>query len=514
MTSTLFHNGTVRTLVEEVPAADWLLVRGDLIAGCGGRDDAPEADRTIDLDGGVLVPAFCDAHVHLPATGLYAAGMNFRGERSARRIVEAFAARSRTGEGLLFGGNFEDPLDAPLSRRELDAAVGGAPALLVRADMHSAIVSSALLDKLDIRGLEGVDADSGGAPTGYLREKAAAQAWRWFETNLPRGDLGQAVRTAVRAAYAKGISTVHEMYVVEWRGWSSFEIVAEVASEVALDVVPYVATTDVERIRDMGLGRIGGDLFLDGSFGSHTAWLSAPYDPAPPQGTPPDGISYRDDAELVDFFSAAQRAGLQTGVHAIGDAAIEQALRCWEVVAAEVGLEAVRALRHRIEHFECSSDDHIARAVRLGLAASVQPAFDRFWGGRDGLYARRIGWSRAAGMNRFRTMTEAGLKVGAGSDSTVTPLDPFLQMAALRSHHRRDERLDGLAALRAHTIGSHALAGHEKLLGTLEPTKRADLALLDRDPVEATPDDLVDTAVGGTWIAGTRVWPTDEAEDY
>jgi predicted amidohydrolase YtcJ len=513
MTSTLFLNGTIRTLVDDGPVADWLLVEGDLIAGCGNRDDTPTADRTIDLDGGALVPAFCDGHVHLPATGLYAAGLDFRGERSARRIVEAFAARSRTGEGLLFGGNFEDPLDAPLSRRELDAAVGDAPALLARADMHSAIVSTALLDKVDVRGLEGVDVDANGAPTGYLREKAAAEAWRWFETNLPRGDLVRAVRTAVGAAYARGISTVHEMYVVEWRGWSSFEVVAEVASNVALDVVPYVATTDVGRVLDMGLDRVGGDLFLDGSFGSHSAWLSTPYDPTPPRGTPPNGISYRNDDELVAFFSAAQRVRMQTGVHAIGDAAIEQALRCWETVAAEIGLEPVRALRHRIEHFECSSDDHIARAVRLGLAASVQPAFDRFWGGRDGLYARRIGWSRAAQMNRFRTMIGAGLEVGAGSDSTVTPLDPFLQMAALRSHHRHDERLDGLTALRAHTLGSHMLARHEKHLGTLEPNKRADLAWLDRDPVEADPEDLVDTGVVGTWIAGTRVWPEGEAED-
>ena len=97
-----------------------------------------------------------------------------------------------------------------------------------------------------------------------------------------------------------------------------------------------------------------------------------------------------------------QHEGLQVGVHAIGDAAIEQAIGTWEKVADKVGMDDVRNLGHRIEHFECASDDHIARAARLGLRASVQPAFDRLWGGPDGLYAQRMGWDRAQGHEPVR----------------------------------------------------------------------------------------------------------------
>jgi predicted amidohydrolase YtcJ len=512
MTTTLFLNGTIRTLLDDRRTVDWLLVDGGRVAALGSKNDLPAADRSVDLDGGTVVPGFCDAHVHLPATGIYATGLDFRNERSARRIVAAFAERSRSAGEVLFGGNFEDPLDQPLSRHDLDAAVGDRPALLVRADMHSAIVSSALLHRLDIDGLEGVDRDGDGSPTGYLRERAAAEAWRLYESNLPRPELAAAVKTAVGLAYAKGVTAVHEMYVVEWRGWRSFEVVAEVSSSAALEITPYVATPDVEKVRALGLRRIGGDFFLDGSFGSHTAWLSAPYDPPPPAGSPAEGIAYRSDQELVEFFSLAQRGGLQTGVHAIGDAAIDQAVRGWETVAGEVGIKAVRALRHRIEHFECSSDDHIRRAAHLGLAASVQPAFDRFWGGRDGLYSRRMGWERASQMNRFRSMLKGGLRLGAGSDSTVTPLDPFLQMASLRNHHLWEERLDGLAALRAHTLGAHELATSEKGRGMLAPGQRADLAWLDRDPIATGADDLTTTEVLGTWIEGARVWPEPDAE--
>jgi predicted amidohydrolase YtcJ len=371
--------------------------------------------------------------------------------------------------------------------------------------MHSCVVSSALLRELDVRGLEGVDVEDG-EPTGYLREEAAGAAWRWFDASLPRAQQRDAIRAAVRLAYSKGVTSVHEMFVVEWRGWDSLDVFQEAVAGAALQIVLYVATDEVERVRDMGLPRIGGDYFLDGSFGSHTAWLSRPYATAPPEGSPASGISYRDDAGLLDLFRAAQESFLQMGVHAIGDAAIEQAISTWEKVAAETGEDAVRARGHRIEHFECASDDHIERAARLGLRASVQPAFDHYWGGTDGLYARRIGEERALGMNRFGTMSRKGLRLGAGSDSTVTPLDPFLQMAALRGHHVEAERLDAAAALEMHTIGSRALAG-DASAGTIAAGQRADLVLVDRDPLGTATDELTRTEVLGTWIAGERVWP-------
>jgi predicted amidohydrolase YtcJ len=513
VTTTLFTNGLVRTLVND-ETLDWALIEDGLIQATGNGADVPRADCTIDLDGAILIPAFCDAHVHMPATGLYATGLDFRGETSTQVIVDALSSRAENAEDILFGGNFEDPLDAPLDRHLLDSAVGDRPALLARADMHSCVVSTSLLDQLNIELLEGVDRDDDGQPTGYLREQAAAQAWRWFDANLLPEQERAALNAAVQLAYEKGVTTVHDMYVVEWRGWSSLDVAASVFQDVRLDWSAHVATTDVARVKEMGLPRIGGDWFLDGSFGSHSAWMSAPYDPPPPLGTPPTGISYRTDEEVISFFTEAHHAGLQAGVHAIGDAAIEQALRCWESVAKNVGIDEVRRLRNRIEHFECSSDDHISRAKSLNLGVSIQPAFDLYWGGRDGLYARRIGWERAEGMNRFNSMIEAGLVVGAGSDSTVTPLDPFLQMSALRNHHLPGEQIDGLAALRAHTLGAHSLSRSEAVVGTIEPGKRADLAILDQDPVATPALKLQSIEVLGTWATGVRVWPPDQAEAH
>jgi predicted amidohydrolase YtcJ len=511
VTTTLFMNGSVRTLAGD-KTARWILIEDETILSTGDAGAEPAADRTIDLNGATLIPGFCDAHVHMPATGLYARGLDFRGETMADAILDAFRKRARAGDSVLFGGNFEDPLDKPLNRRLLDSAVGNRTALLARADMHSCVVSSALFHELDVDGLEGVDVGDDGEATGYLREKAAAEAWRWFDSNLPPDHEKDAIRGAVTLAYSKGVTRVHDMYVVEWRGWDSLDVLAEVMTTVRLDWSPHIATDDIERVRAMGLPRIGGDWFLDGSFGSHTAWLGYPYDPPPPAGSPPEGIAYRSDNEVISFFTETQRAGLQTGVHAIGDAAIDQALRGWETVADSLGWDEVRSLQHRIEHFECSSNEHIERARRLNIGISVQPAFDRYWGGPDGMYARRIGWERAVRMNRFKTMLDAGLAVGAGSDSTVTPLDPFLQMTALREHHVLEERLDGLTALRCHTLGAQSLSRSEYTLGTLSAGKRADLAWVDRDPSRTPASELASTEVIGTWVRGVRVWPPEEAE--
>lgn len=295
------------------------------------------------------------------------------------------------------------------------------------------------------------------------------------------------------------------MFVLEWRDWASFEILLEESVTSPVRVVPYVATDDVARVAKLGLSSIGGDYFLDGSFGSHTAWLREPYVSRPPSGSSETGTAYRSDEELTEFFSEAHSAGLQVGVHAIGDAAIDQALRAWNRVAA--GDPSVTTAGHRIEHFECAWDEHISAAAKLDLRISAQPAFDRFWGGDRGLYSQRIGTERATLMNRFKSMRAAGLVVGAGSDSTVTPLDPLLQMAALREHNSAAERFSAGEALEIHILGSRALAPDPDGSGRIVPERRADLVWLDRDPLQVDPDELLKTEVLGTWVAGRRVWP-------
>ena len=491
----------------------WVLLDGERVVATGSSGQTPPpADRRLELDGATLLPAFCDAHVHLLTAGLYESALDVRHERSARGLLKALEQRASSGDAVLLAGNLEDPLDEPLTRSDLDAATANKPALLARADLRSCIVSSGLLASLALDGLQGVDRDEDGRPTGYLREQAASAAWDALERSISPRQVGAAVRAAARRAYSRGIAEVHEMFALARRGRAALEDFQEIVAPLALAVEIYPASDDVGDVKDMGFRRVGGDFFLDGSFGSYTAWTSSPYASKVPSGSGPTGIRFVSDEDLYRFFSAASRAGLQTGVHAIGDAAIEQAISTWERVAAKIGLEVVRAGGHRLEHFECSSDEHLARAARLRLGASVQPAFDRFWGGEHGLYAERIGWERASKMNRFRSMLRAGLLVGAGSDAPVTPLDPFLQMASLRRHHLEEESVGARAALDLHTRGSYALAGSPVSKGAVEAGFAANLALVDRNPLECDPDELLATRVLATWVGGKQVWPEEDAE--
>ncbi len=197
------------------------------------------------------------------------------------------------------------------------------------------------------------------------------------------------------------------------------------------------------------------------------------------------GTAYYDDEELTAFFRQGHTAGLQVGVHAIGDRAIDQVLSAWETVYQALDSRErrhFRARRHRIEHFEMATPAAVERAAMLGLAVSVQPMFDATWGGPGGLYEIGLGPERAGPMNPFRTMVERGVEVGIGSDAPVTPLDPLAAIAALERHHDPAQRLPRHLALRLHTQGGARLAHQEEKKGALGPGMHADLVAYADDP--------------------------------
>jgi predicted amidohydrolase YtcJ len=137
-----------------------------------------------------------------------------------------------------------------------------------------------------------------------------------------------------------------------------------------------------------------------------------------------------------------------------------------------------------VEHFEMADRDIVERAAMLGLAISVQPAFDAEWGMAEGLYEQGLGPERAARMNPFRDLVMRGLEVGAGSDSPITSIDPMVGIAAFESHHDPRQRLSRIEAIRVYTTGSARLAHQEDKKGSLEPGKHADLVAYDVDPVD------------------------------
>lgn len=480
---TLYRASRVHTL--SMPrTGEWLLVDGRHVERVG-TGEAPSAERVVELPGATILPGFVDGHVHLTGTGVHAQAPGLGAARSASELLAVVRSAVERADGpvLVHGwdeSTWSDP--TPPGLEDLDA-LSDRPLAVVRVDGHLTLANTAALQGSGVQGRDGVDVDDEGRPTGRVTRDANAALRRWFSTHLAERDVEELQLAAASLAVSRGVTTIHEMSMPHERGIRDLEILLGHRDRLPVDVVTYVATTDIPQVMDLGLRRIGGDLPVDGSIGARTASLAAPYADGP--GT---GARYYEDDALATFFHDGHLAGLQVGVHAIGDAAIEQVIATWERVYQMLdsrGRRHFRARRHRIEHFEMAGPSLMERAAALGLGISVQPSFDAAWGFPGGLYEQGLGPDRARGMNAYRDMLERGLEVGAGSDTPITAVDPMAWVAALERHHDPRQRLNRYEAVRVCTTGSARLAHHDDKKGTLEPGKHADFAAYDVDPYEA-----------------------------
>ena len=461
---------------------DWLLVDDRHVERVGtGRP--PEADRVVDLPGTTILPGFVDAHVHLSGTGMVGEGLNLSEATSRRHLLDLVREHAQEAEGPILGlGMDESRWDEPAlpTGADLDG-ISMEPIVLVRTDGYLSVANERALEASGALEREGAERTAEGRPTGLLTAEANATAQRWFFDSLPESHLQDAQLRAAGLAVARGVTCAQEMAIPDKRGRRDVEVLLGHLEDLPLDCIVYIADMDLPYVMARSFPRVGGDLFLDGSLGARTAALLSPY--ADEEGA--GQLAYEDE-KLVEFLHQAHLAGLQVGLHCIGDGAIEQALRCWERVYGSLDSRLrrhFRARRHRLEHFEMASLHQVERAAALGLAISIQPGFDAAWGHQGGMYERRLGRERAWQMNPFRTLVARGLEVGAGSDTPVTPLDPMHAIWALENHHDPTQHLSREEAIRLHTIGSARLAHLEKK-GKLEPGAAADFAAYEVDPFD------------------------------
>lgn len=478
---TLYRASKVHTLRHPRPG-EWLLVDGRHIQRVG-TGDAPEADRVVDLPGATILPGFVDAHIHLTSTGLSLANRDVAEARSREELLALARSRGRVEQEAVVAlqGFDESRWQNPVfpAAPELDA-VTDRPLVIARADGHVSLANAAAITFARIADLTGCLRDADGRHTGCVVGDANRQLSLWLARTRTGHRIEELQLAAASAAAACGVTAVHEMSMPREQGELDLEVVLAHRERLPVDTAVIVATMDVPRAVELGLAAIGGDLAADGSVGARTAAIVGSY--ADVEG---DGVLNFADDELVGFFRDAYDAGLQVGMHAIGPRAIEQVIGAWERVYGSLDSRErrhFRARRHRIEHMEMPSREQVERAAILGLAASVQPTFDAFWGFPGGLYERALGAERTAAMNPFRTMLDRGLVVGAGSDAPVTPPDPWRTVAAMEHHHDPAERLERIEAIRVHTGGSAQLSHQEEKKGALVPGFHADFAAYDADP--------------------------------
>lgn len=470
MSRILYRGGNVYSSYS--PAATALLVENDTITWLGSDAAASglgEPDLTVELDGAWVAPAFVDAHVHSIAAGLAMTVLDLSSTDSLQEVLDLvrFAAEASDPAALIWGTGWDETRWAqggerrPPTPAELDRAAGGRPVYLARTDVHSAVASTRLLATAGL-------AAQGRPVTGEAHHVLRRIARRMLTDDQREAAAQAFFATAVRS----GIGMVHECSGPDISDSRELATTRRCAAAAGVDLVAYWGETGakgVARALDLD-AQPGGDIFIDGSLGSRTAALTQGYE---------DGFGCGqiliEPSEIFDHLIAATRAGAQTGFHVIGDQALGAVIRGFGLAARELGLAALAAGRHRLEHLEMCDPSALPVLAGFGIIASVQPAFDARWGGHDGMYAERLGAERAAGMNDLAGLAAAGIPLALGSDAPVTPLDPWGALRAAVQPSNPLHAVSARAAFAAHTRGGHRAARREG--GVLQPGADATFAV-------------------------------------
>ncbi len=517
------HTFASPTVVPAVAIRDGQVVAIGSALECASA--AGEEARVLDLGGRVVLPGFIDAHLHWAGYALFRLQLPLSPDEGLVQIRARVAERVKRAEpGEWIVGRGWDHADWGRwpSIEDLDDIAPAHPVALVRKDGHAMWVNSrALLEA-------GIDANTpspaggliertGGRPNGILKE-AALQQIRRVTPEPSEAELRDAMAEAWPDAWRYGITGVHDMGFGTQSIHGALEALRN-EGRLGLRMVFYAPSEALESVIDAGLRsgdgdswlRVGGlKLFLDGTLGSRTAHMLAPFDDALPS-EPGLGIQIIDPEALADLVERAASAGLATAVHAIGDAANRTALDAFEAVGDWRSADGSR-LRHRIEHAQLLAPEDIPRFRALGVIASMQPIH-----ATADYEVARIAWGeRSVGSYAWRGLIDSGAMVAFGSDAPIETMDVFAGIHAAITRQRAsgepeggfrsEQRIRIDESLLAYTRNAAWSGGQDGDLGCLVPGRCADLVVLDADPFETDSQQMHALGILATMIDGRWVW--------
>lgn len=489
-----------------------------LIPECSAHLAIGPATRVVELHGKTVLPGFVDSHVHFTQTGLGNLGPQVYAVTEHARVLEVLAdaaGKAPSREAILVHGAGLASLDAPITRAELDHVAPDRPVMLVDVGAHACVLNGKAIELVNL------PADTPGAASDgvYTAQANTRARYRYYTNAISDEARIRAQHRAANMAAEVGISTVHALdggTLEDGRGWlpqRDVEILLKEQSKLPIDTVVYFQSTEIERALHWNLPRIGGCIWLDGSYDEHTAALKSPY--ADCQNC--TGSLYFSDRELDAFVSRAHGAGLQISMHAIGDAAIEQLLSAYERAL----MHTPRAdHRHRIEHFSLPTEDNIRKAADLGVALGMQPNFatvsaplPKPTDPPSGLVTY-LGYERWQRRHPYRRIVDAGVLVAGGSDADPKPMGPLIGIQAVADHPEPERRLTPFEALQLYTINGARIAFQERDKGTIEIGKLADLTVLAENPLTCDPSRIASIAIDMTLVRGTAVFQRPRAIPY
>jgi predicted amidohydrolase YtcJ len=513
----LYENGTVLTMDDAAPFAESLVEENGKILAVGTAADLrsayPQAERH-DLQGGVMMPAFLDAHSHFSAvaSGMLQVSLKGCGDFSAVRKKIETAVRDgtvRKGEWLQVKDYDQNNLRerCRLDAALLDAVAPENPVMVQHQCGHTGVCNSAAMRLLGITqntpdpvgGRYGRNAD--GTPNGYLEENAFFANIR--KVPLPDGRALLGAYDRAQKKYASyGISTVQEGMMVS-QSVPMHRLLLE-SGALRLDLVSYPEFPAAEELysafSEYSRGyrqhyRLGGiKIFLDGSPQERTAWMrpQSAYLPQKPGGKRDTGSGVLDEKAVERAVVWAAQHGVQLLAHCNGDAAAQQYLMAVE--AAERQFPHLAELRPVMIHAQLLAPDQLMRVHACGVVPSFFVAHVYHWGD---LHIQNFGLARASKISPAADALRAGIRFTFHQDSPVIAPDMLETVWCARNRVTKagvllgaEERISVWEALKAITVNAAWQYGELRTKGSLVPGKNADFVLLDRNPMAVLPEDI------------------------
>ena len=473
-------------------------------------------------NGGLVMPGFADGHTHFIDGGFQLASVDLRDAATPQEFVrrlKEYAARLKPGEWIT-GGDWDHTLwpGATLPQHGwIDSVTPNNPVFVNRLDGHEALANTAAMQAAGVtkatptpQGGE-ILHDARGEPTGIFKDRAMDLIWHAAPEPSP-AQRDSALARALAHAAALGVTATAHMSA-SFADLASYRRL-EHAGRQTLRVSLYLPLDSWQAVAESAARNAGDDWvriggvkgYMDGSAGSRTAFFFEPFS---------DSANYRGlmqhpEADMRKWIGAADSAGLQIAVHAIGDRANAILLAIYDSVARAHG---ARDRRFRVEHAQHLRPQDIPRFGMQRVVASMQPyhAID------DGRWVeKRIGPVRIKTTYAFRTLYDTDAPLAFGSDWTVAPLDPMLGVYAAVTRRTLDGKNPGGwvpeqkitlgETLRAYTYGNAWATFNEQKWGTLAPGRFADVVVLDRDPFTVPAESLGTIKPRYTMVGGKVVY--------
>ncbi|MCU1258896.1 MAG: amidohydrolase [Bryobacterales bacterium] len=519
----ILFNGDIRTMDPANPRAQAVAIVDGRFFAVGTNDEVANLSapgvRRVDLGGKTVYPGFIDAHLHTASSGLRhlkEVNCDLRSISAIQAVLRERAAKTPAGQWVV-GFMYDDTKTSdgrPLTKADLDAVSMDRPIIVTHRGGHTSYVNSRAMQAADVNEKtpdpEGgkIERGADGKLTGRIEERATAAFRSKVHEDATPADRREGVKLITRMIVRSGITSVNDPQGSpdDLAAYQDAYQAGELSVRVyAFQSQNYITGMLAAGVRS-GLGnewvRVGAmKMVADGSISERTAWVSEPY-----VGRPDDhGIQTRTEEQLYDDSKAAHAAGWQIATHANGDKAIDVILRVYERLQREAPRKDPR---FRIEHCTIINPDLVRRIKAQGVIPTPFSSYVYYHGEK----MKEYGAERLNSMFALRSFLDAGIRATMSSDYPPGPFEPmmFLQSAVTRTDTKENvwgpkQKISIEEALRVATVHGSYASFDEKVKGTIEAGKLADLVVVGRDPLKEHPSSLVTipierTMVGARWM--------------